>query len=228
MVRAGWYLFAPAGSSMNPMNVEQVSFRDRSGRSEYVARRFQEVLKGKVLDVGCDKAVLRKLLPQVEYTGVDIGGTPDIQVNLEESGKLPFPDGSFDCVVCTDVLEHLENLHQIFGELVRVTRRHLVISLPNNWTNARVPIARGRGSFGKYGLPAEKPLDRHKWFFSLSEAADFIQAQTERHSVVCREMFATEKPRAGLVRAARRLRYPALDCYLNRYAHTLWARLEKR
>jgi SAM-dependent methyltransferase len=210
------------------MNVEQISFRDRSGRSEYVARRFQEVLKGKVLDVGCDKAVLRKLLPQVEYTGVDIGGTPDIQVNLEAAGKLPFADGSFDCVVCTDVLEHLENLHQIFGELVRVSRRHLVISLPNNWTNARVPIARGRGSFGKYGLPAEKPPDRHKWFFSLSEAADFIQAQTAKYPIVCREIFATEKPRSGLVRGARRLRYPAIECYLNRYAHTLWARLEKR
>jgi hypothetical protein len=76
------------------MNVEQISFRDRSGRSEYVARRFQEVLKGKVLAVSCDKAVLRKLLPQVAYMGVDIGGTPDIQVNLEAAGRLPFADGS--------------------------------------------------------------------------------------------------------------------------------------
>jgi len=210
------------------MNVEQVSFRDRAGRSEYVARRFQEVLKGKVVDVGCDKAVLRKLLPQVEYTGVDIGGTPDVQVNLEEAGRLPFPDGSFDCVICTDVLEHLENLHQIFGELVRVSRRHLVISLPNNWTNARMPIARGRGSFGKYGLPPEKPPDRHKWFFNLSEAADFIRAQTTKYPIVCRELFATEKPRSVLVRGVRRIRYPAVECYLNRYAHTLWALLEKR
>jgi SAM-dependent methyltransferase len=210
------------------MKVEYVEFKNRAARSEFIARRFQAILTGKVLDVGCDKAVLKKLLPQAEYTGVDIGGTPDIQVNLEEAGRLPFPDGTFDCVVCTDVLEHLENLHQIFGELSRVSRRHLIISLPNNWTNARVPIARGWGSFGKYGLPAEKPPDRHKWFFSLSEAADFIHAQTQKYPLVCREMFATEKPRPFLVRGIRRLRYPVLDHYLNRYAHTVWALLEKR
>ena len=210
------------------MKVECVDFKDRSSRSEFIAQRFQSVLNGKILDVGCGKAVLKRLLPLAEYTGVDIGGEPDIQVNLEEAGRLPFPDDSFDCVVCTDVLEHLENLHQIFGELVRVSRRHLIISLPNNWTNARVPIARGRGSFGKYGLPAEKPIDRHKWFFSLSEAADFIQAQTHKFPLVCREMFATEKPRPALVRGARRLRYPVMEHYLNRYAHTVWALLEKR
>jgi len=210
------------------MKVEHVEFKNRASRSEFIARRFQKFLKGKVLDVGCDMAVLKKLLPSAEYTGVDIGGEPDIQINLEEAGRLPFPDGAFDCVVCTDVLEHLENLHQIFGELARVSRQHLIISLPNNWTNARVPIARGYGSFGKYGLPAEKPLDRHKWFFSLSEAADYFQAQTKKYPLICHELFATEKPRPALVRGARRLRYPAMERYLNRYAHTLWARMEKR
>ncbi|MCW5553378.1 MAG: class I SAM-dependent methyltransferase [Verrucomicrobiae bacterium] len=210
------------------MNVEFVEFKNRAARSEYISRRFQPLLQGKILDVGCDMAVLKTLLPGADYTGVDIGGAPDIQVNLEQAGRLPFPDGTFDCVVCTDVLEHLENLHAMFGELCRVTRRHIVLSLPNNWVNARVPIERGRGSFGKYGLPADKPADRHKWFFSLTEAAEFIQAQTAKYPMVCREMFATEKPRPFLVRAARRLRYPVIEHYLNRYAHTVWALLEKK
>lgn len=210
------------------MKVEQVEFKDRAARSEYISRRFQPLLQGKILDVGCDMAVLKTLLPGADYTGVDISGAPDFQVNLEATGRLPFSDNAFDSVVCTDVLEHLENLHQMFGELARVSRRNVILSLPNNWVNARVPIARGRGSFGKYGLPADKPPDRHKWFFSLSEAADFIQAQTQKFPLVCREMFATEKPRPLLVRGLRRLRYPVLDHYLNRYAHTVWAWLEKQ
>jgi SAM-dependent methyltransferase len=217
-----------AAARMVMMKVELVTFSDRSARSAYIARRFPDVLRGRILDVGCDRAVLRGLLPQCRYVGVDMGGTPDIRLNLEEAGRLPFPDGDFDCVVCTDVLEHLENLHQMFGELVRVSRRHLVVSLPNNWTNARIPIARGRGDIGKYGLPAEKPADRHKWFFGLTEAADFLRAQTAQYSLVCHELFATEKPRLGVVRLARRLRHPNLNCYLNRYAHTVWARYEKR
>ena len=27
-----------------------------------------------------------------------------------------------DCVVCTDVLEHVNNLHEVFEELIRITK----------------------------------------------------------------------------------------------------------
>jgi SAM-dependent methyltransferase len=210
------------------MKSELIAFQNRSARSEYVARRFLPYLGGRILDVGCDKAVLRRLLPKADYTGVDLGGEPDLKLNLEQIEGLPFDDGSFDCVVCTDVLEHLENLHHMFGELVRVSRRHVVLSLPNNWTNARGPIEKGHGSFGKYGLPAAKPPDRHKWFFSLSEAADFLHAQAERHPVRVIEMHATEKQRPAVIRASRRVCYPSAERYLNRYAHTLKDVLENR
>ena len=127
-------------------------------------------LRGKVLDVGCDEGHLRGLVPGLDYTGIDVGGSPDVLVDLEAAERLPFPDRAFDTVVCSDVLEHLDSLHRVFGEMVRVSRRWLVISLPNNWTNARRPIERGAGSFAFYGLPADKPVDRHKWFFSLEDA----------------------------------------------------------
>ena len=140
---------------------------------------------------------------------------------------MPFDDATFDCVVCTETLEHLDNLHAMFGELIRVAKKYVIISLPNNWVNARKPIGRGKGSFSKYGLPAEPPPDRHKWFFSLSEATDFIQQQHHRYAVSLRECHATEKPRPFLVRTWRRLWYPSQVCYLNRYAHTLWVVLEK-
>jgi hypothetical protein len=209
------------------IRVEYVSFRDRAERSAYIANRFNHLLKGKVLDVGCDRAVLKKLIPSIDYIGVDIAGEPDIQLDLEKIDRLPFDDGSFDCVVCTEVLEHLDNLHTIFGELVRVTQKYVIISLPNSWANARKPIQRGKGSLGRYGLPTEPPQDRHKWFFSLSEAVDFIQYQRRKHAVSIREFHVTEKPRPFLSRALRRILYSSQACYLNRYAHTLWVVLEK-
>jgi SAM-dependent methyltransferase len=214
--------------SLAPMTVEYVTFSDRSLRSKFIAQRFKSYLTGRVLDVGCDKAVLKTLLPSLDYTGIDIDGTPDLRLDLERVDKLPFPDRTFHAVVCSDVLEHLNNLHQIFGELVRVADRYLILSLPNNWCVARLPIERGQGSFGKYGLPVDPPRDRHKWFFSLAEAAAFIDGQTARHPVSVVERVVCEKPRPALVRAARRLRYPAQERYLNRYAHTLWVVLEKR
>ncbi len=209
------------------MKVEYVQFKERRARAEYIAGRFGHLLRGKVLDVGCDKAFLRTLLPDTEYVGVDVAGDPDIALNLEELVKLPFEDATFDCVVCSDVLEHLDNLHGVFREIVRVAGKHVIISLPNNWANARKPIEAGKGSVGHYGIPAVPPPDRHKWFFNMMEARDFLSYWEERLPFRIAELFATEKPRPAMVRWIRRMRFPALSRYLNRYAHTLWAVLEK-
>jgi SAM-dependent methyltransferase len=210
------------------MQVDYVSFSDRSVRSRYIADRFQPYLTGKVLDVGCDQAVLKRLRPDLQYTGIDIQGQPDLELNLEKIAALPFADQTFDCVVCSDVLEHLDNMHHMFGELIRVARRYVIISLPNCWAVARVPIERGRGTFGKYGLPIEPPRDRHKWFFSLAEAEAFLRGQTGKYPISIVQLLVSEKPRPFLIRAFRRARYPSQARYLNRYAHTLWALLEKK
>ena len=152
---------------------------------------------------------------------------PDLRVNLEAVERLPFDDRAFDTVICCDVLEHLNNLHHMFGELVRVSGRKLVLSLPNCWTAARMRIERGHGEIGLYGLPADPPEDRHKWFFSLTQGQAFLRAMADRHGLKVLDLRATEKPRPGVVRALRRMRHPNIEHYLNRYAHTLWVAYER-
>lgn len=207
--------------------VDLVHFPERSDRVRYLARAFAPLLQGRVLDVGCDVRHLKTLAPQLDYVGIDIGGTPDLKLDLEKVGRLPFGDREFDLVICSEVLEHLDNLHFMFGELVRVSRKSILISLPNCWTAARKPLHRGAGAIGHYGLPAERPQDRHKWFFSLSEALAFSQAQAARHALAVREVRISEKPRPALVRALRRLAHPSRERYLNLFAHTLWVRFER-
>ena len=70
------------------MKIEYVSFKNRAARSEYIRDRFSHLLAGKILDVGCDMAVLRKLLPDAEYTGLDVAGAPDIKLDLESKRRL--------------------------------------------------------------------------------------------------------------------------------------------
>jgi SAM-dependent methyltransferase len=209
------------------MQIDYVTFKERSDRSRYIADRFNSYLQGKVLDIGCDKAVLKGLVNDIEYTGVDIGGTPDIRINLEEVDRLPFNDKQFDCVICSDVLEHLENLHHIFSELVRVSNKYVIISLPNNWANARRPIEKGRGSMAHYGLPIDPPKDRHKWFFNMTEAIDFIDSRTGRHPVSIVKKIINEKPRLLILRLIRKIIYPNPERYMNRYAHTVWAIIQR-
>ena len=152
-------------------------FKKREERTVWINKYFNHLFKGtKVLDVGCYEAPLRKIIGKQNYTGIDFIGKPDIKINLEAIKKLPFKAQTFDTVICIEVLEHLDNLYEISKDLFRVSNNHLLISLPNCWRDARVKIQRGKGSIAHYGLPSEKPLDRHKWFFTASEAIDFLKS----------------------------------------------------
>lgn len=214
---------------MNSVQVARdfVRFETREERVRWMSRAFASALHGRVLDVGCDRRYLKSLRPDLDYLGIDIGGDPDIRIDLEAVAVLPFADRSFDVVVCSEVLEHLDTLHRVFGELVRVSKQRLLISLPNCWTAARKPLVRGRGSIGHYGLPSERPADRHKWFFSLSEADAFTRAAAREHSLRIVERRVSEKPRPLLVRALRRMRHPERERYDNLFAHTLWVLFER-
>ena len=43
---------------------------------------------------------------------------------------LPFSDNSFDTVVCSQVLEHVDDVETAMAELKRVARRFVVITVP--------------------------------------------------------------------------------------------------
>ena len=206
--------------------VEYVAFAQRLSRSEYVAKRFYSYFNNNLLDVGCYKAPLRSILKEISYTGIDFVGNPDIKIDLERAENLPFESNAFNTVICIEVLEHLDNLHAMFDELVRVSSRYVIVSLPNCWRDARIKVERGQGGFAHYGLPIEPPKDRHKWFFNVEQAMAFLSGQAVNHGLKNVEMFTTEKPKKKLLRGLRKFRYPGFR-YLNRYSNTLWAVFEK-
>ncbi len=208
------------------MHTELIYFQVREQRSEFVANRFENYLTERVADIGCFEAPLRKLLKNCDYTGVDMAGNPDIVLNLDSPEPLPFDINSFNCVLCIEVLEHLDNLHHVFSELVRVSNRYIIVSLPNCWRDARRKIEKGSGDFMHYGLPGEAPVDRHKWFFNYQQAENFLTYQADKYDLKLVELFATEKPKSAIIMAARKLLYPGSK-YNNRYANTIWAVYEK-
>lgn len=88
---------------------------------------------GKVLDFGCGLQPYRSLLTTAgSYTGVDVCQKPGVDVVLDPEAALPFPDGSFDAVLCTQVLEHVADLDGRLAELHRVLKPGgvLVASVP--------------------------------------------------------------------------------------------------
>lgn len=207
---------------------------DRETKARYVWLKYQSILRGrKILDVGADKCNLKQHLDEgASYWGIGLGGHPDQQVDLEQ-GEIPFPENSFDCVLCLDVLEHLEHIHQIFDELCRVTCRHVVISVPNPlgvvYHLLRFGDYRPGQSTKFYGLPLETPPDRHRWFFSYEEAEKFILYRAGLNGMRVLQM---EPERMGgepnwWKRLARMVLLRNDLNLKNLYAGTLWAVLEK-
>lgn len=90
----------------------------------------------RVLDIGCAKGFLVKDLmlkcPGLECFGVDISSYAVTHCEEQVIGRLhvgnmttlPFPDNSFDVVLCINTLHNLEiaGVHQALKEISRVTR----------------------------------------------------------------------------------------------------------
>ncbi|HET6267793.1 MAG TPA: class I SAM-dependent methyltransferase [Acidobacteriota bacterium] len=201
---------------------EFVKFRVRPDRPTFIGKRFAAYLTGKVLDVGCDQAVLKEILGD-RYTGVGMTDAAEKKLDLEREGELPFDDGTWDTVMCLDTLEHLNNLYGMCNELFRIAREHVIISLPNCWCSSRRSLAKGEGPIWQYGLPIAPPPDRHKWFFNTEEAQNFLVAQSQNkdYPVEVVELVALENRRPLINRFWRRIKYPSRRHYLNLYPHTV-------
>jgi SAM-dependent methyltransferase/putative flippase GtrA len=86
-------------------------------------------LSGALLDVGCGEMPFRTLLgPGTRYTGIDVpreqafGMCENPDIVAFNGRAIPFPDASFDHVLCTEVLEHAEDPSALVAEMLRVLR----------------------------------------------------------------------------------------------------------
>jgi SAM-dependent methyltransferase len=89
-----------------------------------------------VLEIGARHGVMTQKLAERchSVTALDLQ-RPSFQIDRVtpvqgDVQKLEFPDDSFDCVVCTEVLEHLPNVNAGAQEIVRVAKSHILIGVP--------------------------------------------------------------------------------------------------
>jgi len=163
-------------------------YTDRRSKAKYIFCKYQSILQGKILDVGADHCFLKEYIEAgTQYVGIGLHSPKlDIVVDLEKQ-DIPFESNSFDTVLCSDVLEHLDTIHHVFDEICRVSNSHVIVALPNAHKAFWEYIKRGdyceEQHMKFYGLPLEKPEDRHKWFFSSWEAEKFVRYRAEKNNM---------------------------------------------
>lgn len=105
---------------------------------------LKEINFSSVLDAGCGEGFTLDRLHKSNFSkdlvGVDSSESaiklgkklfPSLNLKVGDIYNLPFKDGSKDLVVCTEVLEHLTDPRKALKELVRVSKKYLILSVPN-------------------------------------------------------------------------------------------------
>src|ERR1700737_2395567 len=132
----------------------------------------------RVLDVACGSS---RIIGSTQMVGLDIVlaklryarryGNPLVHGSIFE---LPFKDGAFDCVICSEVVEHVPADKRVFSELERVLEPggRLILGTPDydRWRWRALEWLYGRLAPGGYA-------DEHITHYSRSNLAAYLAAR---------------------------------------------------
>lgn len=111
-------------------------------------RSVADTAKGDVFDYGCGGAPYRGLFTGCRsYVAADIGPGPGVDRVLKEDGLTGEPDASYDLILSTQVLEHVEDPERYLWECHRILRPGGQVILTTH------------GMFEEHGCP----FDFHRW-----------------------------------------------------------------
>ena len=109
-----------------------------------LAKEVKKLQISSILDAGAGEGFtlefLRKNNIGKTYEGIDslqtaveVGNKihPTIKLKQASIYELPYDDNSFDLVLSTEVLEHLEEPGKALKEIIRVSNKYVLLSVPN-------------------------------------------------------------------------------------------------
>jgi SAM-dependent methyltransferase len=121
----------------------------------------------RILEVGCGEGIvieyLAGRLPGARFDGVELDADalargrrrcPGRSLLRADAYELPFARGSYDLVLCLEVLEHLREPARALRELRRVARGGCLLSVPHEPFFRLGNLARGK-NVGRLGNPSD-------------------------------------------------------------------------
>jgi len=173
-------------------------------------------LHGRVLDIGCGNKAKRLLVGHrvTEYIGLDHEQSLHDRSHVDILGtayRIPEADNSFDGVVCTAVLEHLEEPRAALAESLRVIKPggHAIYTVPLFWYVHEEPrdfyryTAHGlRYLFGSVGYEVVELVPASGFWLTVGSQWSYYVTMAAR---------GPGKYLAGAVVACNNLVFPVLD-----------------
>lgn len=120
------YLSERRADLLSPVWGHSLSYIIRALRASVTALVAELGLQrgSRVLDFGCANQQYRELFaPGIDYVGADLPGNLGAEIHLRQDGSLPDKiSGSYDAVLSTQVLEHVNDPNLYLAECFRALR----------------------------------------------------------------------------------------------------------
>lgn len=150
----------------------------------HIAGFLRRIGARSVLDTGCGTGLamrcLARELPDLELRGNDPSaellaiaqrrfGLAGASLDLAPSDPLPYPDESFDAVVATGIMHHVQDPSMVASEMLRVARQAVFISDANWFATGPLPLRLTKVALGRLGLRSRAMRLHHggnEWFYT--------------------------------------------------------------
>ncbi|BET69634.1 hypothetical protein ASA1KI_45520 [Opitutales bacterium ASA1] len=159
-----------------PIDLGQANLRTTT-KGKMIALSLVPDGQGKrALDVGCREGHQTRWLQNrgYEVTSIDIDRVYEYCIEVDVDKGLPFPDGTFDLIWCSEVIEHLESPSAFVTEAHRVLKDDglLIVTTPNSafwlyWVARLVGVR-----------PARLQNPTHRHFFSYADIKGLFKGDT--------------------------------------------------